>query len=348
MKLYLLFFSIFAFSNASYCQIEILWSETYSGDSYAQVCDIIQTTDNSYVFSGYVIRHTDDDVPYCGNLVKFSEDGEIIWETFLAWDDYLVPTGAIATSDGGFAVTGVPVSMGPPFVMKTNSDGEIEWSWRFNVHFLYDILETEEGFIVVGDDEFSGLIMKLDDQGRSAGSTPVSVENQSVSITSVINSNDGGYVLLIETRDPEIIETLLIFTDSEGDSTDSWIYPGEENFLIKTIELLPDEGYLLTGSYQDERRFPVPMAVEIDFEGNVASEVVFNFEIGDDWSWRLGSIIRTQDRGFALGGWTSYSGESDFLFVKTNVNGEIIWQGRYGIEERQGISCLQQNREGDY
>ncbi|MBT3233263.1 MAG: T9SS type A sorting domain-containing protein [Calditrichaeota bacterium] len=344
MKYYVSLFLVFVLANVSFCQLEILWSNTYSGIQYAGLSNLILTSDESYVIAGYVQREDDINGGYCGNLVKFTDDGEIEWETILTRESLFVPSGAIETSDGGFAITGDQACfMGPPFVVRTDSEGEIVWTRTYEVQSLYDILETDDGgFIVVG----GFIILKLDEAGEIVWSNQVSFENHGISIYSIINSNENGYTLLTQTSDPDNPETILIFTNSEGDSTDSWTYPGEINIRIKTIELLPDQGYLLTGSYRNEQGISIPMAVEIDFEGNITSEVMFSFEF--NWYGKSSSIIKTRDGGFALGSCTDHNVDPDFLLFKTDANGEIIWQGTYSAEEREGVSHLLQNEEGDY
>ena len=348
MKYFISLFLVCAFTSISYCQLEILWFDTYEGTWYAGVSNIILTSDNSYVIAGYVTREDEVNESYCGNLVKYNNNGEVEWETYLTRESLYVSSGAIETSDGGFAVTGDQACfMGPPFVVKTDSDGEIEWTMTYDVNCLYDILGTEdEGFIIVGVQDATGIIQKLDDQGEVIWSNQFSAEDQYIAITSVINSNDRGYTLLISTGGPDAPESFLIFTDSEGDSTSSWTYPGDVNFRINTIELLPEEGYLLTGSYRNDHGHHIPMVVIIDFEGNVTSEIQFNFDY--NWYGKSASIIRTQDDGYALGSSSDDNINHDFILVKTDANGEIIWQGTYGTEESESVSHLLQNEEGDY
>lgn len=70
------------------------------------------------------------------------------------------------------------------------------------------------------------------------------------------------------------------------------------------------------------------------------------------------SIIQTSDGGYVLGGYTisdssgevSYNGlgESDFWVVKTDSNGNKLWDKRYGGTGMEGISSLQQTNDNGY
>jgi hypothetical protein len=61
-------------------------------------------------------------------------------------------------------------------------------------------------------------------------------------------------------------------------------------------------------------------------------------------------FVQTMDGGFALvGGTTSYgAGETDMWLVKTNANGEMIWNQTYGDKGWDGAFSLVQTVDGDF
>ncbi len=114
----------------------ILWTRTVGNkNAVDRSFDIIELPDQSLVAAGSYL-HTGG--TFYANLVKMDKNGTVLWHK--VFGEGTAPQanhayGVMATSDGGFLVTGSSTNLQPNFqgysdllIIKTDADGEVEWS----------------------------------------------------------------------------------------------------------------------------------------------------------------------------------------------------------------------------
>jgi len=151
----------------------------------------------------------------------------------------------------------------------------------------------------------------------------------------VIKTIDGGFAIAGDADG----QFLLLKTDSDGSKQWKQTY-GNGSFY--SITQTADGGYALAGT-GDSMNF-----IKTDSEGNMEWSKHY---ANSDVPFHAKSVIQTSDGGYALAGWTSpiYNSPKWDWTIKTNSQGNILWEKTYGIQ--RSVSSAQkilQEAEGAY
>lgn len=133
-----------------------------------------------------------------------------------------------------------------------------------------------------------------------------------------------------------------------------------EGGSARTIELTHDGGYIVAGSYYtyrepdpwDDRAYWSDMwVIKLDADGNVIWQKTY----GEDYNESVHSIIQSFDsegnfEGYVAAGSTAecYPECDDFLIVKLDPVGNVLFQKKYEFEAWEGIRAIQQTQDGGY
>ena len=101
----------------------------------------------------------------------------------------------------------------------------------------------------------------------------------------------------------------------------------DEGFCVKQTV---DGGYIISGwteSLYGSDRYDL-LLIKTDLDGNE----IWTLTWGGYWNEAGSSVVQTADEGFLVVGWTwSYSnGYSDFLLIKTDLDGNVVWWKNIG------------------
>jgi hypothetical protein len=97
------------------------------------------------------------------NLCKDKNVVEVWQKKIVCSNENLGAWDAIQTRDGGFVFTG---GYGPVWLVKTNTNGFIEWIKSYDAAGSHAILQTPDGgFFIAGSKQGNGLLMKTDEAG---------------------------------------------------------------------------------------------------------------------------------------------------------------------------------------
>jgi hypothetical protein len=129
-----------------------------------------------------------------GYLTKIDAAGNVEWKrTYqrVGNEEGVTFEGAAQTRDGGFVICGqcnwydpggnFPKGFGCAHVTKVNGDGEVEWSVTYNAigppmpsqqYFIYDVVETNGGYVFVGSRRTYLWVAKINDDFTEPVSTP--------------------------------------------------------------------------------------------------------------------------------------------------------------------------------
>lgn len=222
----------------------------------------------------------------------------------------------IQTADGGFALGGVTVSFGSGmsdmWIVKTNADGDSLWSHTFGGRF-------------------------------------------SESCGSLIETIDGSYVFAGNTSSfgSGEYDMWMIKTNADGDSLWSRTFGGARSDGCHSMLQTEDGGYILAGStrsyghrlFEGRRYFDMWM-IKTNADGDSLWSRTFGGELSD----RCLSIIRTEDGGYVLAGYTESfgAGSSDFWMVKTNADGDSLWSRTFGGERQDFCNSIVQTEDGGF
>lgn len=151
----------------------------------------------------------------------------------------------------------------------------------------------------------------------------------------VITTIDGGFAIAGDADG----QLMLLKTDSDGSKQWTQTYGNGTFFsIIQTT----DGGYALAGT-GDNINF-----IKTDSEGNMEwSKHYANADV----PFHAKSVIQTSDGGYALAGWTSpiYNSPKWDWTIKTNSQGNILWDKTYGIQRSMSSAHeILQEADGSY
>jgi hypothetical protein len=321
----------------------VQWQKTIGGGDFIGelagevLLSVRQSTDGSYFLGGY----SDSPVfglktsPNYGEsdywIVKINAVGTILWQTSIGGSSYDFAYPVELTKDGGCIIGGetwsgisgnkTEANKGGKdyWVVKLDSNGQIEWQKDYGgsgTDILYSILSFDDGYLLSG----------------------VSASNISGDKTE--NSKGGGDYWIIRT---DLTGNILWQKTIGGNSAD-----------IPYKALKVSDGYVFGGVSNSSISFDKTennrggydyWLVKTDFDGNVLWDKTFGGDL-DDYSSNFTSMI--DGSGFVLVG-TSYSGisgdktvvnygEYNGWVIRTNENGEMMWQKGIGGSTSDGFN----------
>lgn len=156
-----------------------IWQKTYGGVYAEYLGDVLETSDNQYVLTGYAQLTADG--PFTGLVIKLDADGNIVWQNAYGGNDIDYIFSIDETTSGDLLVAGYSQSFGDGdkdyWLMKLDASGEIIWQKNYggtnNNDIARTIQETSDGGIIVGGDTISVgeggydiWVMKLDSDGN--------------------------------------------------------------------------------------------------------------------------------------------------------------------------------------
>lgn len=293
---------------------EIIWNKFFGGNIYEK---IIQTKDSCFVLVGYaqgVIGFNSD-----GYIIKINKEGNLVWWKKYGgkYDDYF--HDLLITPDNKFLIVGTYTSQKFPnirnmFLVKTDSNGNEIWSKSYD--------STGSGFNI---DEIEGRGYLL------SGSTEIYVDyngikkysRRALGINGLNTLNNNGFIFFDNKDTIGISAIRILRTDTTfNDLSTSWIYKPDR--LLFGNEIIKDkDSYVIGGenfSFQGDQDAYI---VKIDITGKLIWDRTIppRFEYNEF----INSIYKCSDSGYiALGTTSPFSGNPDFLGIKTDKNGNTV------------------------
>ncbi len=255
-----------------------------------------------------------------------------------------------AQGDGGGAGDEIQI----PEIEWEKTFGGIGRDFAFSMQITSDngfILagETRTGYLLTGD----AYLIKTDSNGNKIFEKKFGQEGEEVEEvgSSVIQTSNNEYVIVgLKESLPEGItqrDIYLLKTDSNGNKIFEKTYGSTQNDMGMEIAQVTDGGYIITGQTLQPNSFNRDVyLLKVDSNGNKLWEKTFGGS-GED----LGvSIQQTTDRGYIIVGNTDSfgAGSTDFYLIKTDSNGNKLWEKTYGGELYDAPSKVYQVSDGGY
>jgi len=326
-------------SGTVHAGINILnFQGSYSGTD-REFRSIQQTSDGGYILGGQAkFAHYPEGDSYDIVVVKTDSEGKVGGEG--TWAKRISVVGEIdeycfsvrqTSPDGGYILAGSEKDVGyyNPFyifVVKLNSNGELEWAKRYGTSSYdeeaYDIRQTpdDNGYIITGEAGEDGFfILKLYADGE-INWHKFYFDIPNFAYANTINYIPGeGYI--IGGHADAYGKVFIIKTDLNGlvgpelPGTFAKIYGPSSSYFseILSIQQTSDGGYIASGGKDHHT-----LIMKIDSFGNPI------------WAKRIGgftgsiqSIEQTSDNGYVAAGRHYNGSDYDVIFIKLSSNGDF-------------------------
>lgn len=188
------------------------WNRTYGGEGEDVANSVIQTSDNGYALAG---RSAFDLW-----VVKTDSAGNMQWnKTYGSSDGSSEASSIMQTGDGGYAIAGytnfVPSVGGPFWLVKTDSDGNVQWNKTYGVGSAWSMVKTSDGCFALAGTK----LVITDAEGNMQWNRTLSESGQD-QIYSLVQTIDGGFALA------------GVKESSNGGGNDFWLVKTDETGTV--------------------------------------------------------------------------------------------------------------------
>jgi len=256
------------------------------------------------------------------------------------------------TIDGGYIVAGGTASMGNGgtdfYLIKIDDSGLLEWEAAFGGiedEIANSIVQADDGGYVAVGNKWPGMyILKTDSIGNLLWDhviTPGAVGRYTAN--SIQKTIDGGYIV-VGKKDKSI--ALNKFDSSGNHLWESLL--GQYDSEGHDVQQTPDGGYIIAGQSKPNTFYDSDVyLVKTDINGSFEWEKTF----GSAWDDVGYSIRITPDGGYAIAGEKSFESWEAFVhmyLVKTDSNGNLLWENTFLTEGISYARSLQLTSDGGY
>lgn len=320
----------------------ITWAKTYGGSYDDSAYSIIQSANGEYVIAGFTIEDSNNEVL----VLKIDFNGNVIWQYTCAG----VASSIINLRDGSYLIAGLIYPLGNPIgdigIFKVNSNGVLDWEKNYNLigGIAYDVKQTSDGgLVIVGVESGKIWILKVEADGKLDWEKNFGGSGNDIGYA--IQETSDGFIIAGETG--RFDSDIWIFKIDNHGTNVLW-----QNFLGGTgydaaysIQGTSDGGYIAAGQKSSSAGDADFWIGKLNSDGQLEWEKTY----GGSGHEIARSIQQTSDGGYIVAGETSTSaGDIDFLILKLNGNGDLVWQKTYGNSGNDTARSIQQTIDGGY
>ena len=226
----------------------------------------------------------------------------------------------------------------------------------------YSVKTTNDGgYIITGEYDVSGLfsaqvyLVKIDSLGNLTWTKTFGGEKEVRTANGtgnrgygVLQTYDGGYIIggEVHSFSAGMADMYLIKTNPSGDIVWSKSYGGNLDDYCYSIQETTDSCFILAGSTES---FGLGIRNVYLIKVSSIGDTLWTKTFGDSTLAGAFDVRETLDKGFIITGYTfsTIGGDADIFLIKTNTNGNIIWQKAYGGNKNEyGYSVTQTADEG--
>jgi hypothetical protein len=220
----------------------------------------------------------------------------------------------------------------------------------------YSVQQTSDGgYIIAGSTASFGAgsydvyLIKTDPNGNQEWQKTFGGDSHDGGF-SVQQTSDGGYIIAgtIELFGAGSDYVYLIKTDPNGNKTWQKTFSGNGNGYGQSVKQTTDGGYIIAGTtstIEERPKYDVYL-IKTDSDGNLLWQKTFG---GSHNAWGF-SVQQTtdDDGGYIIAGVISGGGGGDVYFIKTNSDGNLLWQKTFGGSYGESGNSVQQTTDGGY
>lgn len=267
---------------------DTIWTKTIGGADWDFAYSVTPTSDGGFIIGGatYSFGQGNQDM----YLVKLNSLGDTLWtKTYGGVNDDEIKS-VKQTLDGGYILTGYSKSLGDIagdiYTVKTNSIGDILWTFEFDggfSDFSYDIIEdnTGAGYIIGGEttiptSNMQGVVVRINTSGILINAALYGGTAQD-GIYAIAQSTDGRFVTMGYTYSygAGMSDFVLYKENPIGTYVGSTTFGGAKVDNGYCVNNTMDGGFIICGTALSYSTFEHIYLIKTDSAG-VASGTVIN------------------------------------------------------------------------
>lgn len=358
---------LFIFFCFSVCvSAQPIFQRTYAGflTLYGHGDAGIQTSDGGYIITGEINNFPNPDVTNV-TLIKTNLSGDTVWVKNYDGSNSNSETGLDIkeTRDGGYIITGWTQSFGAGgkdvLLMKVDSAGNCLWAKAFGTSASNEVGNCVEqtidgGYIIAsgfpheygtGTIVDKATLIKIDSLG-SLSWTKTFTGTSSATGNSVVQTSDGGFVMVGTAVTALGQDVLLIKTDSLGNTLWTKSIDDGENETGYSLAKTQDNGFIISGEAAIGGSYSDVYLLKVDSLGNA----IWSRKYGSPTRDEGVSVFVTSDGGFAVAGTYNINGAAgnDVYLLKTDASGNILWERTFGFTNSDRGRSVVETSDGGY
>jgi len=317
-----------------------IWNRTFGGKGMDRGMAIVQIPDNGFL----VIKTVAADI-WKIQLVKLGPDGTVVWDreyTGIEPDEMLASYSLFLHPDGTLLFSGPGITRGV-WSLETMADGTETGRQMFGV-MTREISPTprttwRQPYVQ------SGWLMKTDAHGAELWNTTFGDNRIQEPFSVKQNAKEGYAVAGSAVTDGRHSDAWLTFFDSTGQKTGQVILGSDGLAEIRSVQQLPDGGFVLTGKRDISGWESMKMwLIRTDKTGSKLWEKdIPDMPIGNGMY-----VSRSSDGGYIVSGsfQSKEHNSPDGVIVKTREDGAAIWNRTFGGPGEDNIPCVRETPDG--
>jgi regulation of enolase protein 1 (concanavalin A-like superfamily) len=338
----------------------VQWQKAFGGIYGDYVYSVQQTPDGGYIISGGTFSFGPGGSAVY--LIKTDPNGDSQWLKTFGGDNYDWGHTARQTIDGGYIIVGRTESFGAGYydiyLIKTDPNGDSQWQKTFGGSDWedgYSVQQTVDGgYIISGQTKSFGAghydvyLIKTDPNGDSQWQKTFGGSDYDYG-RSVQQTGEGGYIIAggAQSFGAGSTDVYLIKTDPNGTSQWQKTFGGNKRDYGCLVHQTSDGGYIIAGQTESFGAGNRDVyLIKTDPNGNSQWQKTFGGSSEDLGQW----VQQTLDGGYIIAGWTMSfgAGSNDAYLIKTNSNGNLLWEKTFGGNSSEIGRSVQQTMDGGY
>ncbi len=336
------------------------WSKTYGGSSNDRAFSLVKTQDGGYALLGTSMSYSIINGISVSLLVVTDEDGNMKWNQTYSGLGATYPDALVQTSDGGYALAGYTYTIDgagsfTSWFAKTDNTGNLEWNRTYSElgNIIANIIQTSDGgyaligYTTVNEDFVQAWLAKIDSEGNVQWKQTYGTSGDN-EIYAIIQNGDGGYFLggFTSQKGAGLEDFWLIETDSSGNIIWDQTYGGTGYDITGSFVQTNDGGFALFGySNSSGNGSEDFMMVKTDSSGTMQWTKTYG---GADIEEAFSGIQTADGEYIMTGVKATINGTGTGFLLKTNADGELLWNKTYANSGESVLYTIVQANDGGY